>query len=348
MFKPNFKYTDRMVDLLKRIAAAREIILSSPLIPRWKVSLRKEAIIRSAHFSTSIEGNNLTLEQVSALAAGRKIMARRKDRQEVLNYIQVLEGLDTLTADGMYTEAVIKNIHKLLTKATLDDPLDCGAYRSERDKYVVVGNRLTGEVSFRPPPNEEVAPLMTGYTQWLNSSQVRVLDPVVVAGIAHYELVRIHPFVDGNGRTARVIAALTLHLGGFDTNQFFCLDDYYDMNRSDYYRALRTVDPVARDVTQWLEYFIEGVAVSIDSVRERVARLSSERIRASTRGQIALSERQMRIVERINKDGRITIAGMVSMFSITRQAALKEIDKMIDLGVVRREGRARASYYVMK
>jgi Fic family protein len=75
MFKPKFNYTDQMVGLLTRIAAAREVILGAPLVPRWEISLRREAIVRSAHSSTSIEGNNLSLEQVSDLAAGRKIMA---------------------------------------------------------------------------------------------------------------------------------------------------------------------------------------------------------------------------------------------------------------------------------
>lgn len=347
MFEPKFKYTDRMVGLLTRIAAAREVILNSPLIPRWEISLRRDAIIRSAHSSTSIEGNNLSLEQVSDLAAGRKIMAQRKDREEVLNYIHVLEKLDELTNKGKFTEAVVKKVQKRLTVNTLADSQDCGAYRSERNKYVVVANRLTGEISFRPPSNEELPGLMTDYVSWLNSDDARKLDPIVMAGIAHYEFVRIHPFVDGNGRTARVIAALILRIRGFDTKQFFCLDDYYDMDRSEYYKALRTVHVQQQDVTQWLEYFIEGVAVSIDAVRERVARLSAERVRAKKKGQIALTERQMRIVEFINKNGKIAISDVAGLFKITRQAALKEMGKLLAMDVVKREGQARASYYVM-
>ena len=158
----------------------------------------------------------------------------------------------------------------------------------------------------------------------------------------------VHPFVDGNGRTARVVAALILRLRGFDTKQFFCLDDYYDMDRTEYYKALRAVHPQKRDLTHWLEYFVEGVAVSIDAVRERVVRLSAERIRTRKRGQIALTERQMRIVEYINKHGKMKSANVAAMFKISRQAALKEIDKLVDLDVVRREGQARASYYVMR
>lgn len=348
MFRPKFKYNDKIVELLTKISAAREVILNSPLIPRWEVSLRKDAIIRSAHSSTSIEGNNLSLDQVSALAQGRKIMAKRKDKQEVLNYIKVLEDLDGLAKDGVITEAVIKIIQRMLTVDTLDDPKDCGVYRSERNKYVVVGNRLTGEISFRPPSNEELPRLMKEYVQWLNSAASQKIDPVIMAGITHYEFVRVHPFVDGNGRTARVIAALVLYIRGFDTKQFFCLDDYYDRDRTEYYQALRTVDPSKRDMTLWLEYFVEGVAVSLTAVREKVASLSSERSRTKNKGQIALTDRQMRIVERINQAGKITIVELAGMFKISRQAALKEISKMIELEIIKRDGKARASFYTMR
>lgn len=170
----------------------------------------------------------------------------------------------------------------------------------------------------------------------------------MTAGIAHYEFVRIHPFVDGNGRTARVIAALMLHIRGFDTKHFFCLDDYYDMDRKEYYQALRTVNPLKRNMTEWLEYFIAGVAISIVAVREKVARLSSERIRTKNKGQIALTDRQMRIVEHINHAGKIMIGEAVGMFRISRQAALKEIGKMVKLEIIKREGKARASFYTIR
>jgi Fic family protein len=348
MFKPKYKYTDKIIESLKRIAVSREVVINAPLIPRWEVSLRKDAIIRSAHSSTSIEGNNLSLAQVSELAAGRKIMAKRKDKEEVLNYISVLEKLDIFAKKEIITEEVIKKIQQMLTKDTLEDMDDCGVYRCERNKYVVVGNRLTGEISFKPPANGELPQLMRDYVEWLNSARTVKLDPVVLAGIAHYEFVRIHPFVDGNGRTARVIAALLLRMRGFDTKQFFCLDDYYDIDRKEYYQALRSVDRAKRDMTKWLEYFVEGVAVSLESVRNRVALLSSERAKTKKKGQIALTEKQMRIVEYINKNGRITISDMASMFKITRQAALKEIGKLVKLDIIKREGQARASYYVMR
>lgn len=344
MFKPNFRYTDKIVNDLTHISAARELVLNSPFIPKWEVTLRREAIVHSAHSSTAIEGNRLSLEQVSELAQGREVMATRKDKQEVLNYLKVLETVGRLTDGENITENNLLAIHKALTQDTLDDESDSGAYRNQ---YVVVANRITREVIFRPPRNEGVPALVRNLIGWLNSSSAKTIDPVIEAGIAHYEFVRIHPFVDGNGRTARVLATLILYLRGFDLKQFFCLDDFYDSDRQAYYQALQKVDPKTLDTTAWLEYFVEGVKVSIATVKERIIRLSSERLRKTTKGQIALTERQMRIVERIVQRDKISIGDVSEMFKITRQAALKEMAKLTEQRVLKLVGKGRGAYYAL-
>ncbi len=344
MFQPNFRYTHKIVNNLTKIAAARELILNSPLIPKWEVSLRREAIICSAHSSTAIEGNRLSLEQVSDLAHGREVMATRKDKQEVKNYLTVLENIDKLAELSKITEDLILKVHNSVTKGTLENPSDCGVYRN---RYVVVANRITGEVFFRPPSNEDVPGLVRALVEWLNSTDVGTIDPIIEAGIAHYEFVRIHPFVDGNGRTARVLATLILYLRGFDTKQFFCLDDYYDSDRPAYYKALQNIDQNTLDLTNWLEYFVEGVNVSTDAVKERIIRLSSERLRRTKRGQIAITERQMRIVEKINQNEKITVGDVSKEFKITRQAALKEMNKLVNLKVVGLKGKGRGAYYIL-
>ena len=345
MFKPKFKYTNKIVKLLTKISAARETILNSPLIPKWNVTLRQEAIIHSAHSSTSIEGNRLSLEQVSELARGREITATRRDKQEVLNYLDVLKNIKILIKNNFITEKDILNIHRMVTKNTLDNLEDCGVYRN---RYVVVGNRFTGEVFFRPPQNQEVPELVKNLLEWINSEESKELDPIIEAGIVHYELVRIHPFVDGNGRTARVLAALILYLCGFDTNQFFCLDDYYDSDRPAYYKALQSVKPDTLDLTNWLEYFVEGVNISIDAVKERIVRFSSKRLRKAKGRQIALTERQMKIIEFINQNGKITNRDVREMFKLSDEGALKEIKKLINLEIIKSEGRGRALHYILK
>jgi len=269
-------------------------------------------------------------------------MATRKDKQEVLNYLNVLENIGKLIKGSSILDKDILNIHRLVTKDTLDNPGDCGVYRK---RYVVVANRLTREVLFRPPKNEDVPGLIKDLVEWINSEETKELDPIIEAGIVHYEFVRIHPFVDGNGRTARVLATLVLYQRGFDTKQFFCLDDYYDFDRLAYYRVLQSVNQETLDLTNWLEYFVEGVNISIETVKERVIRLSSERLRKAKRGQIALTERQMQIVEHINLNGKITNKDIRDMFKISPQAAHKEIKKLLKLEVVKPVGKGRGLYY---
>jgi Fic family protein len=125
-----------------------------------------------------------------------------------------------------------------------------------------------------------------------------------------------------------------LYLRGFDVNQFFCLDDYYDSDKPAYYKALRGIKPDTLDLTDWLEYFVEGVNISIEAVKERIVKLSSKRLRKAKERQIVLTERQMRIIEFINQNGKITNRGVRKMFKLSNRAALDEINKLIELQVV--------------
>lgn len=344
MFRPTCTITPAILDNLVRTAEAKALIDNAHLIPKWEVALRREALIRNAHASTAIEGNPLSLQQVSELAKGREIMATRKAKAEVLNYLKTLENLPKLSETGKISEKVILKIHGLLTKDVLDNPEESGVYRK---RQVVIGNRITGQVVFRPPNAREVPELMKRFVVWLNGKEASSANPVLVAGISHYEFLRIHPFVDGNGRTARSLASLILYLRGFDTKRFFALDDYYDSDRQSYYRALKSVVPETLDLTQWLEYFTYGVSVQIAKVKERVVSLSRDAKRKQEKGQIALTERQMRVVEMIHTEGRITNRIVREMFNLSDEGALKEIRKLERLGVIKSEGKGRSVIYVL-
>jgi Fic family protein len=339
IFQPKFKYTQRIVNNLTKITQAREVILNAKIIPKWEISLRREALIRSAHSSTAIEGNKLTLEEVSQLALGRKIMATRKEKQEVLNYLNVLQNIQDYQNDGKVTEKLLLKLHKDITKETLDLPGDEENYRKVQ---VVVGNKFTGEVVFTPPKTEKVPQLTKALLEWIN--QEIELHPVLIAGLSHYEFVRIHPFVDGNGRTARALATLILYIRDFDIKRFFTLDDYYDSDRKAYYAALKSVDKNTLDTTQWIEYFTDGVLISINGVKKKILSLSIKK----SGPQIALTERQMKIMEKIVANGKITSGEIQDMFKISRQAAYKELKKMIELGVIEPRGEGKAVYYIAK
>lgn len=343
-FEPRFTYTHTMVRNLTEISEARAVVLNARLVPRWDVSLRREALLRTAHHSTAIEGNPLSLEDVTALAQGRKVMATRKAKQEVLNYLSALDEMPALARKEPLTSNDLLALHKNITQGTLDDPKDEGAFRR---RQVVVANRVTGEVIFTPPPTTRVPDLVEGFLHWFGSEPASDLDPVILAGVAHYRLVWIHPFADGNGRTARALATLALYKRGFDVKRFFSLDDYYDQDRRGYYAALRAVDQRTLDLTDWLEYFTTGVAVSISNVKDRVIGISKDVKAISREGQVPLSERQMRIVELIIDEGGATNRDVREMFGISNRAALDELEKLIEMDVVQRTGKGRSTKYVL-
>ena len=120
------------------------------------------------------------------------------------------------------TEETIRHLYALVVKGILL-PAESGQYRRVS---VVVGVPATGEIVYQSPDWGDVPELVADLVAWLNSSEAAALMPVLEAGIAHYELVRIHPFVDGNGRTARALATLILAQRSFDTKRFFALDEY--------------------------------------------------------------------------------------------------------------------------
>jgi len=261
-----------------------------------------------------------------------------------LNYLEALERISEFAQRSPFKSEDLLEVHKTVTKETLENPEDEGIFRN---RQVFVGNRITGEVIFMPPPTEQVHQLMNEFLEWFNSTAVSEIDPVIEAGLTHYELVRIHPFIDGNGRAARVIATLVLYKRGFDSKRFFTLDDYYDQDRRGYYAALKSVDQSTLDLTGWLEYFTDGVAVSIKAVKDKVIGLSKDIKLLKEKGQIALTERQMKIVERIIDKGQITNREMREIFGLSDEGVRKEITKLIELRVVKRKGKGRSLCYVL-
>jgi Fic family protein len=343
MFKPNFQRTDFLIEMIARIEVARDRILRAPIVPRWEAELRQEALARSAHHSTSIEGNPLSLEEVTDLLAGRDVLAHARDKQEVLNYAEVLHYIDRhfLGQEQPVTEETILHLHALVVKDILP-PAEIGQYRRVP---VVVGVPATGEVVYRPPNWEDVPEPTADLVAWLDSPDAAALMPVLEAGIAHYELVRIHPFVDGNGRATRALATLILAQRDFDTKRFFALDEYYNQDRASYYEALRSVDST-QDLTEWLEYFVQGIAVEMVRVERRVEELRGlYRIQAEAE-QISLNPRQIRLLDYLQQSGGIiSNSEYQTLFGVSKRTASNDLSELTTHGLLAIEGAGRTTRY---
>lgn len=346
-FKPKYTITDKILSNVSQIMVGREVVEQSKLIPKWELKLKKEARIHNAHSSTSIEGNRLTLEQVAALSENKEIVATEKDKKEVLNYLKALDSIPEYANKKTIDVKLFLKIHETVTIDTLRNNKDCGVFRN---RQVFVGRRIFDGTSFKEiveymPPKTKDAPRLTAeFLDWLNSDKANEVNPIISAGIVHYEIARIHPFIDGNGRTARLMASLVLYKSGFDHRRFFALDDYYDENRSAYYAALKTVQRDKGDITKWLEYFTDGFLYSMNRVKDFIVKMGlSPKIEEGER--IELTQKQIKILERIKEKGKVSNKDLRDMFGITRQAMLKEISKLIDAKLVELIGKGRSAYY---
>ncbi|HII09133.1 MAG TPA: Fic family protein, partial [Methanosphaera sp.] len=239
MFDAKFQYTNKIINNLMEISSVKEFILNSKILPSYDLLLKNKAIISSSYNSTSIEGNPLDFKQVTELfnlKENDKLneVNLNKSEIEVVNYFKTLESLDKYEK---IDEKTILEIHKNITEGTLNDPDMAGRFR---DTPVVIGNLKTGKLNFVPPSPIKVPYLIGELLDWINVQNE--LNPIILAGILHYEFVRIHPFVDGNGRTARALATLILLLNDFNIKGYFSLDEYYNQDRQSYYSALQSAD----------------------------------------------------------------------------------------------------------
>ena len=346
MYAPNFTITNKLLRLIGTIEAAKEVIENSPLVPAWEAKFREEAIVRTVHHGTHIEGNELNKTEAEQVLAGGKIVGRDRDIQEVLNYRNVLKFIEGYGKVEI-SESVIKHIHELTTHHLLADET-IGEYRHTQ---VVVKNSVTGEITFRPPPAVEVPFLMASFLEWLNTTGLDDIHAVLKAGITHYEVVRIHPFMDGNGRVARATATLVLFLNSYDIKRFFALEEYYDREPMAYYEALQSVGKHEGNVTTWLEYFVEGLAIELTRIKEKVKGLSTDlKIKKSLGGQqVALSERQIKIIEYIQESGFLQNKAFFELFPmVSEDTVLRELKDLLKKGIVVKEGTTKGARYVLR
>lgn len=351
MYAPKYSISNKILKNIGIIEAAKEVIENAPLVPSFEKQFQSDAIVRTVYHGTHIEGNDLTMVQTKRVLEGEEVYAHPRDIQEVINYRNVMELLDELAVKrGGYDIEMLKDIHKLTVyKIVAEDKI--GVIRNVN---VVEKDEATGETVFSPPPFVEVPYLLEDFFTWLNEPASRDTHSVLRAGIAHYILVAIHPFVEGNGRTIRAFTTLMLMREGYDVKRFFSLEEHFDNNPNAYYEAFNLVDRQspnigARDLTPWLEYFTEVLGVELTKVKDRVRKLSVDtRLRVRFGEQVSLSERQMRLVEYISDQGGGGMQELKKVLPmVSDDTILRDVRGLLEKGIIKKEGSTKASRYVM-
>jgi len=361
MYQPKFTINNRILKNIGIIEACREVINNAPLIPAYEKKFRDEAALSTIHHGTHIEGNELSFTQAEEVLQGKEVVAANRDVQEVINYRNVLKYLDEVMEEALkkkgevfnYTQKEILKIHALAMEKLLPED-QRGKLRKVQ---VILRNAQTGEVVFRPPPAPEVPYLLEEFLTWLNSSEGREVHPVFRSGIAHYFISSVHPFVDGDGRTARGFATLILYLEGYDIKKLFSLEEYFDRNAFEYYRALRETDLTneanfaERDLTGWLEFFTQSLANELTRVKENIRKISLDsKIKEKLGGkQVALNERQMKIMEYIESKKEATMRELKPLLPmVSEDTILRELYVLMKQKLIAKKGSRKAAKYIIR
>jgi len=265
MFKPKFTITNQINQALAQIERCRGFLEAANLSKDWIVSMQKKALVLEAYYTTHIEGTQLSLDQAKKILDNKPVSkVNPNDKQELLNYRYAFELVSSYLLDNKpITEGLIRQIHAILVQDVRGNSAMPGEYRKVQN-YVV--NSKTNEIIYTPPAAYEIPMMMKELIEWLNNETE--IHSVLVAGIAQFQFVHIHPFLDGNGRTARLLSTLYLYKTGYDFKRLFTISEYYDRKRIQYYEALQSVRKNSLDLTQWLEYFCDGLITQLKELYE--------------------------------------------------------------------------------
>lgn len=342
MFQPLYTITDRLLANIKRINSLVNELNNRRFPHVILVELEKTARAVSTYASTSIEGNPLPLTEVKKILKSKPTHIRDSER-EVLNYNQALQILNERLKKEQVKLSLdlILRIQKKVTEGLLPK-FESGKLR---EKPVVVNDPRTRKVIYLPPDAKEVNILITDLIAFVNSTRNEI-DPLILAGIFHKQMVIVHPFMDGNGRTTRLATKVLLAEMGLNTFNLFSFENYYNQNVTRYFQTVgefgnyyELVDKI--DFTSWLEYFTEGI---IDELL-RVQKLLPE---AGISPQTQLKPYHLKILEFIKEKG--FIAGRDYAKLVDRAKATRALDfkKLIELGLIERKGKGKATYYILR
>ena len=201
---------------------------------------------------------------------GKQFPGRERDTLEVEHYFQALAQIEAWVEQGLpVTEERIQKLHAVIYAGKRARPTPY------RDGQNVISDG-TGGIVYLPPEAKDVPHLMAELVVWIHQAEAEQPAPVI-AGMAHYQIVTIHPYFDGNGRTARALATWILYRGGYDLGRFYSLEEFYSQDLQGYYAALVThphhnyyEGRAEADITPWLAYFLKGMAAVFEAVAGEV------------------------------------------------------------------------------
>jgi len=344
MFTPKFSFTPQIINQLTLIERLYGQLLGESLIPSLSLKLSQENQILATHYSTSIEGNPLSPIDVTNIILGDQIPVTKSEK-EVKNYFAVLNTIFLMAKKREpLTTDLTKKLHHELMKDI--EKKDLGKFR---DSGVFVGHRTSTEIVVKHNPpfhtEKEIEKALSDLFAWVMGDDPT--HPLLKAGIMHHQFVYIHPFLDGNGRLARILTAYYLLLKHYEVTKFFILDDYYDIDRHLYSDTLHLADK--GDETDWLEYFLEGIAHSLQAAMARITELKNTRFEEVTgEKRVLVTAREEEVLQIVLDKKAVKTTDIQKALEVSRQQAHALLSSLVRKEILQKFGKTKTSYYTLQ
>ncbi|MDY5884852.1 MAG: Fic family protein [Treponema sp.] len=313
-YEPPFKITSQIIDLISQISEAVGEINSLENSPRH-LELRKENRIKTIHSSLAIENNSLSLEQITAIIEGKRVLGSPNEIQEVKNALQAYELLLTLNP---YEEKDLLKAHKLMMADLVERN---GKYRKDG-----VGIFDGNQVVHLAPTADRVPFLMSDLFEWLKNSDVH---PLIKSCVFHYEFEFIHPFQDGNGRMGRLWQTVILK----EWKSVFAwlpIETLIKENQVEYYNALNSSDSDANS-TNFTVFMLQTILRTIKEIIETEKKITLKIT-------VKITANQKKILEAIKQNPFITQEELSSIVGIAKLNINKNMKKLQEQGIIERVG----------
>ncbi len=342
MFKPKYKITQKLLLNIKKITELIVKLNSQTVTKIALAEMERSAREISAYSSTSIEGNPLPLTEVKKLLKATPQNIRDSEK-EVVNYNTALVKLneEIKTHKLEFSLKLLLDIQKEITKGLIAK-YRCGKLRLEP---VFVNDPRVGKPVYLPPDHQDVKNLMTDLISYITKNK-GIVDALLLAGIFHKQFVIIHPFIDGNGRSARLATKFLLADMGLNTFNLFSFENYYNKNVGKYFAKVGVFgnyydikDEI--DFTEWLEYFTEGII-------DELLRIKKELEVASQKSEVRVPEHCREIIDYIKEHNSITDKEYSKISKRSRASRHLDFKKLISLDLIERLGKGKNSYYKAK
>jgi Fic family protein len=342
MFTPKYSITDLLLSNIKRISTLVTELNNRRFPKVVLVELERNARAVSSYASTSIEGNPLPLTEVKKVLKTKPENIRDSER-EVLNYNTALTSLEEKLSEKNFQLSLqtILQIHGRVIEGLLPK-FETGRLRQ---KPVVVNDPRTGKIVYLPPDADQVEQLMKSLVDFIENQQTSI-DPLILAGIFHKQMVIIHPFMDGNGRTTRLATKVLLAKMGLNTFNLFSFENYYNQNVTKYFQMVGEYGDynelvINIDFTPWLEYFTGGIIDELLRVEKSLPKMG-------TTPETRLETYHETILNFIGKNGFISDRDYAKLTDRAKSTRALDFQKLVDLELIERKAKGRSTYYVLR